>query len=446
MEDPGASSITGQIILIIILTLINAYLAGAELAFVSVNQSRMRELADSGNKKAKKVLRLLEDSDDFLSTIQVGITFAGFLSSASAANTFVAYLAPYLTAIPAGKTVATVVVTLLLSYFTLVFGELYPKQVAMQMPEKYAMTVAKSIEVIQFIFKPFVWLLSASTSLLKKITPLEFTNQEQHLTRNEMQAIIASGRNDGVIDPDEFRMMQGVLSLDTKLAKEVMTPRTDTFMIDIEDDKNEILQEVLGSQYSRVPVYEDDKDNIIGIMHAKDILRAAKRVGFENIKIREIAKTAFFVPETIFIDDLLLAFKRNHQHMAVLKDEYNGVAGIVTLEDLLEEIVGDIEDEYDEISHLYKKINEKTYIINGIMPIDKFNLLFQTEVDTEESDTIAGYMIERLGYFPEDRAEEMVRIGKYELMTTAVENGRIRGIQVKEKFLDEPQVAMGEEY
>lgn len=437
MEDPGAANLSGQIILIIILTAINAYLAGAELAFVSVNQSRLKEEAEEGNKRARQVLKLLENSDDFLSTIQVGITFAGFFSSASASTTFVSYLAPLLAGIPAGATIATAIVTLILSYFTLVFGELFPKQVAMQMPEKYAKFVAPSINFLQIIFKPFVWLLSASTSLLKRITPIEFTNKDQHLTRNEMQAIIASGRNDGVIDPDEFRMMQGVLSLDTKLAKEVMTPRTDTFMVDIEDDQAEALQEVLASQYSRIPVYEDDKDNIIGIMHAKDILRAAKKVGFDGIQIEEIAKPAYFAPETIFIDDLLLDFKRNHQHMAVLKDEYNGVAGIVTLEDLLEEIVGDIEDEYDEISHLYKKINDATYIINGIMPIDKFNQLFKTGIESDESDTIAGYMIEKLGYFPEDRAEEVIRIEDFKLMTTAVENGRIRGIQVKQIETDE---------
>ncbi|OYW70146.1 MAG: hemolysin, partial [Aerococcus viridans] len=233
--------------------------------------------------------------------------------------------------------------------------------------------------------------------------------------------------------------MQGVLSLDTKLAREVMTPRTDTFMVDIDDASQEILNQILSSQYSRVPIFETDKDDIVGIIHTKDILREARKVGFENIEIRDVIKPAFFAPETSFIDDLLLQFKKNHQHLAILKDEYNGVVGLVTLEDLIEEIVGDIEDEYDEISHLYKKINETTYIINGIMPIDKFNQLFHTSVESAESDTIAGYMIEILGYFPDDRAEEIIRIENYNLMTTAVENGRIRGIQVKQ--LTEEQLA-----
>ena len=232
-------------------------------------------------------------------------------------------------------------------------------------------------------------------------------------------------------------MMQGVLSLDTKLAREVMTPRTDTFMVDIEDDSQEIVNDILSSQYSRVPVFRDDKDDIIGIIHTKDILREARKVGFENIEINNVVKPAFFAPETSFIDDLLFDFKKNHQHLAIIKDEYNGVVGLVTLEDLIEEIVGDIEDEYDEISHLYKRINDTTYIINGIMPIDKFNQLFKTGVESDESDTIAGYMIEILGYFPEDRAEEVIRIENYKLMTTAVENGRIRGIQVKRMEADE---------
>jgi len=439
MGDPGASNVGGQIFLIVVLTLVNAFLAGAEMAFVSVNHSKLEDMAEEGDVKSKKVLRLLENSDDFLSTIQVGITFAGFFSSAAASTTFVAYLRPYMSGLPAAEILATAAVTIILSYFTLVLGELYPKQLALQVPETYARNAAGTISVLKTIFKPFVWLLTASTNILKRLTPIEFSADSQQFTREEIQGIINSSRREGVIDIDEFRMMQGVLSLDTKLAREVMTPRTDTFMVDIDDDSQEILNQILSSQYSRVPVFETDKDDIVGIIHTKDILREARKVGFENIEIRDVIKPAFFAPETSFIDDLLLQFKKNHQHLAILKDEYNGVVGLVTLEDLIEEIVGDIEDEYDEISHLYKKINETTYIINGIMPIDKFNQLFHTSVESAESDTIAGYMIEILGYFPDDRAEEIIRIENYNLMTTAVENGRIRGIQVKQ--LTEEQLA-----
>lgn len=438
MEDPGASSVYGQIVLILVLTLINAFLAGAEMAFVSVNQAKINQLAEEGNRRAQKVVVLLKQSDALLSTIQVGITFAGFLSSASAANTFVGYLTPYLANIPAGEMVATAIVTLVLSYISLVYGELFPKQIAIQFPEKYCLMSAGLITFLNKLFAPFVWLLTKSTDLLKALAPMDFTKKEERLTRAEMRTLIESGRNDGIIDMDEFRMMQGVLSLDSKLAKGVMVPRTDTFMIDIEDDRKENLEQLLTSQYSRIPVYKGDKDEILGVIHSKDVLREADRVGFENIRMENIMRDPYFAPETVYTDDLLLQFKRHHQHMAILKDEYGGVVGIVTLEDLIEVIVGDIEDEYDELSVNYQKINDETYVVDGSMPIDKFNELFNTEITSDDSDTIAGVMIEILTHFPDDDSQESVQIDNYRLTTTLVEGGRIREIQVHYEPIEAP--------
>ncbi|MGB4794321.1 MAG: hemolysin family protein, partial [Trichococcus flocculiformis] len=280
------------------------------------------------------------------------------------------------------------------------------------------------------LFKPFVWLLSFSTGILKKLTPIEFTNEEEKLTRDEMKAILAQSRGEGVIDPSEFTMMQGVLSLDTKLARELMVPRTDTLMMDLDDDLEYNIALVLNSQYSRIPVYEEDKDNVIGVLHMKNVLKASKEVGFERISFRELVNTPLFVPSTIYVDDLLVEFRKTHTHMAIIKDEYGGVEGIITLEDLLEEIVGDIEDEYDEIYRLSKKIDDNHYVVNGRMPLDKFNQLFKTAIASEEVDTIAGYMIEELGYFPKDDEHETIQTGEYLLTTTQVESGRIRGIRV----------------
>ncbi|AMB99192.1 hemolysin [Aerococcus urinaehominis] len=439
MGDPS-SNLGGQILLILFLTFVNAFLAGAEMAYVTVNQTRLQEMADNGDKKAARVLHILEDSDAFLSTIQVGITFAGFFSSASAANTFVSYLAPYLANVPAGETVATAIVTLILSYFTLVLGELYPKQLAMQIPEQYARMSSGVVSFLQTAFKPFVWLLTVSTNLIKKITPIDFTSEQPNMTRDEMRGAFKASQREGVIDMDEYRMMEGVLSLDDKLAREVMVPRVDTFMLDIDDGNQANIDAILSSQFSRIPVFDTDKDDILGIVHSKDLLRMANKVGFDNVDIKSVIKPVYFAPETIFIDDLLLEFKRNHQHIAILKDEYGGVVGLVTMEDLLEEIVGEIEDEYDQISHLYKKINDDTYIINGIMALDKFNEIFDTALESDESDTIAGYMIEQLGYFPADQAEEVIQVDDWLLTTTAVENGRIRGMQVKKYQSKEDQI------
>ena len=298
------------------------------------------------------------------------------------------------------------------------------------MPESIARHTAGPIVVVKTLFKPFVWLLSFSTGILKKLTPIEFTNVEEKLTRDEMKAILAQSRGEGVIDPSEFTMMQGVLSLDTKLARELMVPRTDTLMMDLDDDLEYNIALVLNSQYSRIPVYEEDKDNVIGVLHMKNVLKASKEVGFERISFRELVNTPLFVPSTIYVDDLLVEFRKTHTHMAIIKDEYGGVEGIITLEDLLEEIVGDIEDEYDEIYRLSKKIDDNHYVVNGRMPLDKFNQLFKTAIASEEVDTIAGYMIEELGYFPKDDEHATIQTGEYLLTTTQVESGRIRGIRV----------------
>ena len=429
--DPSGNSLMTQIIIILVLTFINAICAATEMAFVSLNQQKMKQLAESGNLKAVRVMNLLDDSDDFLATIQVVITLAGFFSSAAAATSFADVIMSAMPSIPGGKQLAILIVTLILSYLTLVLGELYPKQVALQMPEKIALMTGGFISVVQILVRPFVKLLSFSTGLLKKMTPIDFTKEEEKFTRSEMKALLANSRNDGAIDSDEFTMMQGVLSLDSKLAREVMVPRTDTQMIDIEDDLQENIEILLNSPYSRVPVYEGEKDNVIGVIHMKQLLKASRERGFDNIDITAIMNDPMFVPSTIYIDDLLLEFRRQQMHMAILKDEYGGVEGIVTLEDLIEEIVGEIQDETDTTtSSLIRKIDETNFYIDGIMPLDKFNSLFNEKLRSEDVDTMGGLMIQCIGYVPDDDEKVAVRMNDYMLTTSHVENGRIRGIHV----------------
>lgn len=438
-----SDGLPAQILLILVLTAINALFSATELAYVSLNVMKIKQLEAEGNQKATKVLMLLDNSDDFLATIQVIMTFAGFLSSGSAALTFTSLIEPYLVKWLGGigVTLSVVVVTIVLSYFTLVLGELYPKQVALQMPEKIALSTANLVLITQALFKPFVRFLSFSTGLLKKITPIEFTNEEQKLTRNEMRALLDNSRNDGAIDLDEFTMLQGVLSLDSKLAREVMVPRVDTFMIDIEDDTADIWEEIFESSFSRIPIYKEDKDNIIGVLHVKSVLQHTKKYGFDDVDFRELMNEALFVPSTIYIDDLLVTFKKEHQHMAILKDEYGGVEGIVTMEDLIEEIVGDIEDESDDGVKIYQKLSNRAYNVEGIMTIEKFNDLFKTDLESEESDTIAGYILENLGYLPDDD-EKNIRVEQngFFLQPKHIENGRIRTINVvfEEDFIIKP--------
>ena len=428
--DSDGSSLGVQILIIVLLTALNAFFAAAEIAFVSINQGKMAQKAQEGDKKAIKVMRLLENSDEFLATIQVAITFAGFFSSASAATSFSSRIQPLLGNIPGAETLALVIVTVVLSYLTLVFGELYPKQVALQVAEPIALHTAGTILFIKKIAKPFVGILTFSTGLLKRITPIEFTQVEEKLTRSEMKSLLANSRNDGAIDISEFAMMQGVLSLDTKLAREVMVPRTDTLMLDVDDELVDNLEIILNCSYSRLPLYQEDKDTVIGVVHVKDVFRAAREQGFENIDLRSLAHEPVFVPSTIFVDDLLVEFRKTRQHLAVLKDEYGGVEGIVTLEDLIEEIVGDIEDEYDEEEKEIRTIDDYNSEIDAGMTLDRFNQIYQTSLESDEVDTMAGAIIEKLGYFPDDDEVVKVRFEGYLLQPTEIENDRIRNIHV----------------
>lgn len=429
MEEP-TQRLYGAIISIIILTIINAFLAGAEMAFVSLNRKKIHEQAENGDKKAKKVLKLLGNSDEFLSAIQVGITFAGFLNSASASQAFVGRLTPYLQNVPGGQTIATIIVTIVLSYITLVLGELYPKQLALQIPETYARISAGPILWLKRIFKPFIWLLTISTGLVKKITPIQFSQKEEKLTRDEVKAILKSGRIDGVIDINEFNMMRGVLALDTKMVREIMVPRVDAFMIDIDDDINDIIQQIVEQGYSRIPVYKEDKDHVQGILTFKDVLIHQKELLNGSKQLTDLLRPALFVPESIFIDDLLFKFKDTKQLIAIIGDGYGGVSGIVTLEDLVEEIVGDIDDEYDKPSEELQVIDHRTLLVKANMPIDTFNTYFNTTIESKAFDTIAGFMLEQLGHIPKPENKERIQVDQYDLIVEEVKKNRIDTIKV----------------
>lgn len=447
--DSSGSSLLTELLIIVILTLINAFFASAEIAFVSINNSKMNQMANEGDKKAIRVLELLEDGDDFLATIQVAITFAGFLSSAQAATSFAVVFADYLPDFAGAETVATVVVTLILSYFTLVFGELFPKQIALQMPESIAMGTSGTVAVTKKIFRPFIWLLSASTGLLQKITPIDFTESEDTFTRDEMRGIIDQSRESDSFDTDELDMMEGVLSLDTKIAREVMVPRTDTVMINVDDDYHENLAEVIESPYSRIPIYKDEKDNVIGILHMKSLLKKARVEGFGAIELMEISGRPMLVPSTIYTDDLLIEFQREQQHMAILIDEYGGVEGIVTMEDLLEEIVGEIDDESD-ITTLgdIRIVDEFNYYINGGLTIEDFNRYFEADIEADDVDTIAGFIIDHIGYVPNQEERVSLRINNYVLTTSEIQNGRIYAVLLnidEERMIEVDYIAQDEQ-
>ncbi|MBL1229021.1 HlyC/CorC family transporter [Enterococcus sp. BWB1-3] len=433
--DPESQSLIAQLLLLVVLTLINAFLAAAEIAAVSVNKNRLEQKADEGDNKAKKLLTILNDPTNFLSTIQVGITLVNILSGASLANTLSSKLAPILGGGALAKNLANIIILTILTYVSIVFGELYPKRIAMNKSEEVAQFTAGPVRFIGMIARPFVWLLSASTDLIAKLTPMKFDDENSKMTRDEMRYMLES---EGVLEHDELEMLQGVFSLDTKVAREVMVPRTDAFMINIEDDIKENISLVLSENYSRIPVYKDDKDKVIGVLHTKNLLKAAHNFGFDNVKLHEIIQEPLFVPETIFIDDLLYELKRTQNQMAILLDEYGGVVGLATLEDLLEEIVGEIDDESDEIENLYSKINDNEYLIQGRMLIDEFNEAFGTDLHMSDVDTMAGYLITALGTIPDENEKLSFDVGNVTLISEEMEGARV--LVIKAIFHEEEEI------
>ncbi|HEM5122146.1 TPA: HlyC/CorC family transporter [Streptococcus suis] len=432
MEDPGSQTIHLQLLLLLLLTLLNAFFSASEMALVSLNRSRVEQKATEGEKKYIRLLQVLENPNNFLSTIQVGITFISILSGASLANDLGAVFAKWMGNSTTAQTAGYWLALAMLTFVSIVLGELYPKRIAMNMKENLAVVTAPVIIFLGKIVSPFVWLLSAATNLISRITPMNFDDADEQMTRDEIEYILT--KSEQTLDAEEIEMLQGVFSLDELMAREVMVPRTDAFMVDIDDDTETIMAAILKQNFSRVPVYDGDKDNIIGLIHTKKILSAAFSNGFDNLNIRRIMQEPLFVPETIFVDDLLKSLRNTQNQMAILLDEYGGVAGLVTLEDLLEEIVGEIDDETDKTEIFVREIAENTYIVQGNMTLNDFNEHFDTELESDDVDTIAGYYLTGVGTIPSQEEKVTFEVDSKDhhlvFINDKVKNGRVTKLKL----------------
>lgn len=430
-DDPTGATLTGQLILIVVLTFLNAFFAAGEMAIVSVNKMSVEEKAKGGNKRAKRILNAINSPNKFLSTIQVAITLAGFLSSASAAVTLSTRLEGVLGDFPGSHEVAVIIITVVLSFITLIFGELYPKRIALQRPYQVASFTEPLIRMVGKVLHPFVWLLDVTINFLMKITPIDFSHKDDSVTRNEMIATLRKSRNSGTINSDEYQMLQGIIRFGDKTAREIMTPRTDAFMIDINNPVDENIDDILNQPYSRIPVYGGDKDNIIGIVHIKDILKKSREIGFENINFKSIMKEPLFVPEATNIDALLLQMRSTQTQVAMVVDEYGGIVGLSTIEDILEEIVGEIDDEYDPVTKNFQRLGANKFSLVGLMTIEDFNELFEEEIQAEDVDTIAGYLIMHIGEIPDAKHPKSYELKDGIVITSGELNGsRIENVIV----------------
>ena len=404
-----------QIAVLVVLILLNAYFAASEIAFISLNDAKIEKQAKEGNKKAKQIYKMLKNPSKFLATIQIGITLAGFLSSAFASDAFADKLAPMLNNLlpmlgtDTWRTISIILITILLSFFTLVFGELVPKRLAMKYYEKVSFGTIGVIRGISFITAPFVKLLTFSTNVISKIFGVKENEEE-------------------IVTEEEIKMLNNVFEFNDTTASEIMTPRIDIFALKISQDLYEVLDELDDYKYSRIPVYEDTIDNIKGIILIKDILKDLRDK--KKINIKKLIKEVHFVPESVPIDKLFRQLQRNKMQMAIVIDEYGGTAGLVTMEDILEELVGNIFDEHDEEELEYELIDENTYMVNGNISIGDLEKIIGIEISDGDYETLSGYLLGKLEELPPEGEETIIEDGKLTYKIEEYEDKRIKRVKI----------------
>ena len=422
-----------QIAVLVVLILLNAYFAASEIAFISLNDAKIEKQAKEGNKKAKQIYKMLKNPSKFLATIQIGITLAGFLSSAFASDAFADKLAPMLNNLlpmlgtDTWRTISIILITILLSFFTLVFGELVPKRLAMKYYEKVSFGTIGVIRGISFITAPFVKLLTFSTNVISKIFGVK-ENEEEIVTEEEIKMMIDEGEEKGTIDQEEKELLNNVFEFNDTTASEIMTPRIDIFALKISQDLYEVLDELDDYKYSRIPVYEETIDNIKGIILIKDILKDLRDK--KKINIKKLIKEVHFVPESVPIDKLFRQLQRNKMQMAIVIDEYGGTAGLVTMEDILEELVGNIFDEHDEEELEYELIDENTYMVNGNISIGDLEKIIGIEISDGDYETLSGYLLGKLEELPPEGEETIIEDGKLTYKIEEYEDKRIKRVKI----------------
>lgn len=435
--DPG--SIILQIVILFALILVNAFFAMSEIAVISLNDNKIDKLAASGNKKAKQIQKLTENSSSFLSTIQIGVTLAGFLTSASAAQSFAVLLSNAIAGTAVAKVIplgvingfSTVIITLIMSYFSLVLGELVPKKIAMQKSEKMAFMAAPVLTFVAKATRPVVKLLTVSTNGVLRLMGMDPHADEEVVTEEEIRMMVDVGGEKGVIEDAQKEMIDNIFEFDDMDVADIMTHRTDMVCVDVEEGLAEAVKLSIENGFSRIPVYEEDPDNIIGIIYIKDFLKYVGTNLPKTKTIKDLMREAYYVPETKRCGELFSEMTEKHIQMAVAVDEYGGTAGIVTLEDILEAIVGNIQDEYDQESDEISIIDDKTFTVDGITDIEEVEEHIGKVFPEGDYDTIGGYIISELGFLPKDGEMNEVVFENVKFTVLQVEERRITKVKVE---------------
>lgn len=422
-----------DILIILLLILINGFFVAAEIAFVSVRRTRLDELAEAGDRRAKRAQVLMRDPGRFLAVIQVAITFLGALASAVAAVSIVTVVSEPLRQITFladyADTIALLLVTSIVAIVSIVLGELIPKGLALGNPDRIALTVSGPITLFAKIVSPLVAVLVALTKLISKPFGIDPTRTPE-LSAAEIRLIVEQGSQQGVLEAEEEQMISAVMSLSDSKLHEVMVPRIDIAAIDQEASFDDAVRLVLTEGHSRTPLYKDSVDHIVGILYAKDLLRIIA-AGGPRPRLRDIMRPALFVPESQAVDDLLNELQRRRVHMAIVLDEYGGTAGLVTIEDLLEEIVGEIQDEFDEEEPMKVILRDGEAILDGRADIDEMGELIDPALeleDDEEYDTVGGFVYHRIGRVPV--VGDTVAVDPFKITVIKVTGRRVGKVRV----------------
>lgn len=437
MDDPG--SLIFNILLLFVLILVNAFFAMSEIAIISLNDNMIEKQAEDGNKKAQKVKKLTANPSNFLSTIQIGVTLAGFLTSASASTTFAAMLTDAIlglnpalvkfSGVISGASV--VIITLIMSYFSLVLGELAPKRMAMQKPEKIAFKVVGVLLVVKKVCSPFVKILSLSTNAVVRLLGFDPNADEEVVTEEEIRMMVDVGEEKGVIENLQKEMINNIFEFDDTDVSDVMTHRTDMVAVEDTDSLEDVVNLSMEHGYSRIPVFHEDQDNIIGVIYIKDLLRYVSKALPKDIKPADVMRPAYYVPFSKNCGKLFGEMSEERVQMAVVVDEYGGTAGIVTMEDLVEEIMGNIRDEYDDEEEEIVEESENVFTVDGTAYIEEVNELVGEIIPEGDYDTLGGFVISQLGFLPKDGEMNEVIFENLKFTVLNVEERRIGKVRVE---------------
>ena len=432
MADPDGGNLWLYLILLVVLILLSAFFAMSEIAVISLNDAKLKKMAQDGNKKAILLEKVLSSPSRFLATSRVGVTFCGLLASAFTANAFAGKIEVGTANPLLVRGLSIVILTLILTFLLLVFGEMLPKQIAMKHGERIAFAFARPLRAVSLIERPFVAIVSGITELILKLFGMKAEQENENVTEEEIRMMIDVGNENGSIEQSDREMINNIFEFDDRTAGDIMTHRTEMTALPLTATLEECIRTAVDTGYSRIPVYEEDLDDIVGILYSKDLLELVLSAPPADFQVRHYMRQPLYVPETNHCKELFQELQSKKVQLAIVVDEYGGTAGMVTMEDLLESIVGNIQDEYDEEEETVEELAPGVYRIDGLAQLEELDKLFGLQFEEDaDYDTVGGYLIDELGYIPSEEEHPTVTLASVVFTVESVDERRIDKVRAE---------------